>query len=101
MTFQVAFHGEGDQESGLESGDIVIVSDQKHHSVFIQQGHTAGLQKPLSALYNQTIVITSLPGQIYHRPYEKGHLIIEFKVNFPENGFLFPGKVSFVWKSPT
>ncbi|XP_044923910.1 dnaJ homolog subfamily A member 1-like [Mustela putorius furo] len=31
---------------------------------------------------------------IYHRPYEKGHLIIEFKVNVPENGFLSPDKLS-------
>ena len=31
---------------------------------------------------------------IYHRPYEKGRLIIEFKVNFPENGFLSPDKLS-------
>ena len=59
-----------------------------------------GFQKPISTLDNQTIVITSHPGQIvkhgdikcvlnegmpiYRRPYEKGHLIIEFKVNFPD-----------------
>ena len=35
---------------------------------------------------------------IYHRPYEKGHLIIEFKVNFPENGFLSPDKLSLLEK---
>ncbi|MBZ3884759.1 DnaJ-like protein subfamily A member 1 [Sciurus carolinensis] len=34
---------------------------------------------------------------IYHRPYEKGRLIIEFKVNFPENGFLSPDKLC--WKN--
>ncbi|ELW49422.1 DnaJ like protein subfamily A member 1 [Tupaia chinensis] len=59
-------------------------------------------------------VITSHPGQIvkhgdikcvlnegmpiYHRPYEKGRLIIEFKVNFPENGFLSPDKLSLLEK---
>ena len=63
---------------------------------------------------DQTIVITSHPGQIvkhgdikcvlnegmpiYHRPYEKGRLIIEFKVNFPENGFLSPDKLSLLEK---
>ena len=31
---------------------------------------------------------------IYRRPHEKGHLTIEFKVNFPENGFLSPDKLS-------
>ena len=35
---------------------------------------------------------------IYHGPYEKGRLIIEFKVNFPENGFLAPDKLSFLEK---
>ena len=56
-----------------------------------------GFQKPVSTLDNRTIVITSHPGQIvkhgdikcvlnegmpiYCRPYEKGRLIIEFKVN--------------------
>ena len=63
---------------------------------------------------DQTIVITSHPGQIvkhgdikcvlnegmpiYRRPYEKGRLIIEFKVNFPENGFLSPDKLSLLEK---
>ena len=60
-------------------------------------------QKPMATFGNQTRVITSYLGQIgkhgdikcvlnegmpiYRRPYEKGHLIIEFKVNFPEKGF--------------
>ena len=73
-----------------------------------------GFQKPISTLDNRTIVITSHPGQIvkhgdikcvlnegmpiYHRPYEKGRLIIEFKVNFPENGFLSPDKLSLLEK---
>nr|XP_055184872.1 dnaJ homolog subfamily A member 1-like isoform X3 [Nyctereutes procyonoides] len=35
---------------------------------------------------------------IYRRPYEKGRLIIEFKVNFPENGFLSPEKLSLLEK---
>ena len=35
---------------------------------------------------------------IYCRPYEKGRLIIEFKVNFPENGFLSPDKLSLLEK---
>ncbi|CAK7295634.1 DnaJ homolog subfamily A member 1 [Vulpes lagopus] len=35
---------------------------------------------------------------IYRRPHEKGCLIIEFKVNFPENGFLSPDKLSLLEK---
>lgn len=71
-------------------------------------GHTIGrsimwFPKPISTLDNRTIVITSHPGQIvkhgdikcvlnegmpiYRRPYEKGRLIIEFKVNFLKMAF--------------
>jgi len=31
---KVVFHGEGDQEPGLEAGDVVIVLVEKEHSVF-------------------------------------------------------------------
>uniref|UniRef100_A0A2K5YEF4 J domain-containing protein n=1 Tax=Mandrillus leucophaeus TaxID=9568 RepID=A0A2K5YEF4_MANLE len=120
---KITFHGEGDQEPGLEPGGIIIVLDQKDHAVFkdlfmcmdIQLVEAlCGFQKPISTLGNRTIVITSHPGQtvkhgdikcvlnegmpIYHRPYEKGRLIIEFKVNFPENGFLSPDKLSLLEK---
>ncbi|XP_009454529.1 dnaJ homolog subfamily A member 1 isoform X2 [Pan troglodytes] len=128
---KITFHGEGDQEPGLEPGDIIIVLDQKDHAVFTRRGEDlfmcmdiqlvealCGFQKPISTLDNRTIVITSHPGQIvkhgdikcvlnegmpiYRRPYEKGRLIIEFKfllkVNFPENGFLSPDKLSLLEK---
>ncbi|KAG8516739.1 DnaJ subfamily A member 1 [Galemys pyrenaicus] len=35
---------------------------------------------------------------IYHKAYEKCSLIIKFKVNFPENGFLFPDRLSLLEK---
>ncbi|EHB13378.1 DnaJ-like protein subfamily A member 1 [Heterocephalus glaber] len=35
---------------------------------------------------------------IDHRPHEKGRRITEFKVNFPENGFLSPDKLSLLAK---
>ncbi|NIG60503.1 dnaJ-like [Pontoporia blainvillei] len=124
---KITFRGEGDQEPGLEPGDIIIVLDQKDHAVFTRRGEDlftcmdiqlvealCGFQKPISTLDSQTIVITSHPGQIvkhggikcvlnevmpiYRRPYEKGRLIIEFKVNFPENGFLSPDKLSLLEK---
>uniref|UniRef100_A0A2K5QX55 Chaperone DnaJ C-terminal domain-containing protein n=1 Tax=Cebus imitator TaxID=2715852 RepID=A0A2K5QX55_CEBIM len=118
---KITFHGEGDQEQGLEPGDIIIVLDQKDHAVFTQREDLfmcmdtqlvealCGFQKPISTLDSRTVVITSHPGQIvkhgdikcvlnegmpiYHRPHEKRRLIIEFKVNFPENGFLSPDKL--------
>ena len=108
---KITLHGEGDQEPGLEPGDIIIVLDQKDHAVFTQRGEDlflcmdiqlvealCGFQKPVSTLDHRTTVITSHPGQIvkhgdikcvlnegmpiYRRPYEKGRLIIEFKVSY-------------------
>lgn len=31
---KIVFGGEGDQEPGLEAGDIIIVLDEQEHSVF-------------------------------------------------------------------
>ncbi|XP_073202131.1 dnaJ homolog subfamily A member 1 isoform X2 [Lepidochelys kempii] len=124
---KITFHGEGDQEPGLEPGDIIIVLDQKDHSTFTRRGEDlflsmdiqlvealCGFQKPIATLDNRTIIITSHPGQIvkhgdikcvlnegmpiYRRPYEKGRLIMEFKVNFPECGFLSSDKLCLLEK---
>ena len=74
---EIKSHGEGDQEPGLEPGDIIIVLDQRDHAVFTWRGEDlfmcmdiqlvealCGFQKPISTLDNRTIVITSHPGQI-------------------------------------
>uniref|UniRef100_A0A8D2CMZ2 DnaJ homolog subfamily A member 1 n=1 Tax=Sciurus vulgaris TaxID=55149 RepID=A0A8D2CMZ2_SCIVU len=132
---KITLHGEGDQEPGLEAGDIIIVLAQKDHAVFTQGEDLficmdiqlvealCGFLKPISTLFffffgywelNSGPFITSHPGQIvkhgdikcvlnegmpiYRRPCEKGRLIIEFKVNFPENGFLSPDKLSLLEK---
>ncbi|XP_064356946.1 dnaJ homolog subfamily A member 1-like isoform X1 [Dromaius novaehollandiae] len=124
---KITFHGEGDQEPGLEPGDIIIVLDQKDHPTFTRRGEDlvmcmdiqlvealCGFQKPITTLDNRTIIITSHPGHtvkhgdikcvmnegmpIYRRPYEKGCLIIEFKVNFPGSGFLSSDKLSLLEK---
>ncbi|CAO2580433.1 DnaJ homolog subfamily A member 1 [Lemmus lemmus] len=107
---KITFHGEGDQEPGLcrRGEDLFMCMDIQLVEAL------CGFQKPISTLDNRTIVITSHPGQIvkhgdikcvlnegmpiYRRPYEKGRLIIEFKVNFPENGFLSPDKLSLLEK---
>ncbi|KAL7980351.1 hypothetical protein Chor_014680 [Crotalus horridus] len=36
---KLVFHGEGDQEPDLEPGDVIIVLDQKDHSVFQRRGN--------------------------------------------------------------
>ncbi|XP_045070742.1 dnaJ homolog subfamily A member 1-like [Coregonus clupeaformis] len=111
---KLVFHGEGDQEPGLEPGDIIIVLDQRVHPVFTRQGEnltmTMELQlvepcvvsKPVQTLDNRSLLITCHPGELIkpgdnvpewgdaHAPrrLKKGHLIILFSVVFPEANFL-------------
>ncbi|XP_031603203.1 dnaJ homolog subfamily A member 1 [Oreochromis aureus] len=114
---KITFHGEGDQEPGLEPGDVIIVLDQKDHPVFQRQDNNlimrmniklaealCGFQKTIQTLDNRTLVISSQPGEVIkhndvkcvmnegmplHRdPYERGQLIIQFQVEFPEKNWL-------------
>lgn len=110
---QIRFSGEGDQEPGLEPGDIVIVLDEKEHPQFQRFGTNlivsteitlvealCGFQKTIKTLDNRQLIITTLPGEVikdktvkcvmgegmpvYRDPFEKGRLIIKFTVKFPE-----------------
>uniref|UniRef100_A0A8C5C7V7 DnaJ heat shock protein family (Hsp40) member A1 n=1 Tax=Gadus morhua TaxID=8049 RepID=A0A8C5C7V7_GADMO len=119
---KVVFHGEGDQEPGLEAGDIIIVLDQREHSRFTRQGQDlvmtmelqlveslCGFQKPVQTLDNRTLLITSNPGDLIkpgdkkcvlgegmpmqRRPFEKGRLLVHFSVVFPKANFLPQGKL--------
>ncbi|KAB5518267.1 hypothetical protein PHYPO_G00163770 [Pangasianodon hypophthalmus] len=114
---KIVFHGEGDQEPGLEPGDIIIVLEQKAHPVFTRQAmdlimtmevqlveSLCGFQKPVRTLDNRTLLITSHPGELirpgdkkcvlnegmplHRRPFEKGRLVILFNVVFPKANFL-------------
>ncbi|KAJ8357907.1 hypothetical protein AAFF_G00056460, partial [Aldrovandia affinis] len=80
---KIVFHGEGDQEPGLEPGDIIIVLDQKVHPVYTstdvqpqggRQGEDlvmsvelqlvealCGFHRPVQTLDNRTLLITSHP----------------------------------------
>ncbi|KAL1425368.1 hypothetical protein MTO96_019254 [Rhipicephalus appendiculatus] len=110
---KITFSGEGDQEPGLEPGDIIVVLDEREHEVF-KRNRTdlmmrmdltltealCGFQKTITTLDNRTLVITNLPGEVikngsvkcilnegmpqYRNPFEKGKLIIHFVVNFPD-----------------
>ncbi|XP_066557980.1 dnaJ homolog subfamily A member 4 [Amia ocellicauda] len=116
---KITFHGEGDQEPGLEPGDVIIVLDQKEHAVFHRQEDDlimkmeiklvealCGFKKTIRTLDNRILLISSPPGKVikhndikcvqsegmpvYRDPYEKGQLIIQFLVTFPQNGWLPP-----------
>lgn len=110
---KIVFSGEGDQEPGLQPGDIVIVLDEKEHPTFARAGNDlvmkmpiqlveslCGFQKVIKTLDERDLVITSLPGEVikndqakciigegmpmYKNPFEKGRLVIQFQVIFPD-----------------
>ena len=110
---KITFSGEGDQEPGLEPGDIIIVLDEKEHSLFKRSASDlilrleielvealCGFQKVIKTLDDRSLVITAIPGEVfkhgdvkcilnegmpqYKNPFEKGRMIIQFLVNFPD-----------------
>ncbi|XP_049579281.1 dnaJ homolog subfamily A member 4 [Syngnathus scovelli] len=114
---KITFHGEGDQEPDLEPGDVIIVLDQKEHSLFKRSDDNltmtmsiklvealCGFKKAINTLDDRTLIITSQPGEViknndtkviqnegmpvYRSPYEKGQLFIQFQVEFPEKHWL-------------
>jgi len=111
---KITFAGEGDQEPGMEPGDIIIVLDEKEHATFKRSGidliHTINIslsdslcsfKKTIQTLDDRTLVIQTVPGEViktgdlkcvfgegmptYRNPFEKGKLIIQFKVDFPDS----------------
>ncbi|XP_060709578.1 dnaJ homolog subfamily A member 4-like [Hemiscyllium ocellatum] len=114
---KITFRGEGDQEPGLEPGDVIIVLDQKDHDVFQRHGNDlvmkmeillvealCGFKRTIGTLDRRTLLISSKPGEvikvgslkcvrnegmpIYRDPFEKGLLIIQFSVKFPPYGWI-------------
>lgn len=111
---KISFSGEGDQEPGLEPGDIIIVLDEKEHPTFKRNGTDliikmnvnitealCGFKKTVTTLDNRTLVIQTVPGEVikngdlkcvigegmptYRNPFEKGRLIVQFIVDFPDS----------------
>uniref|UniRef100_H3CSK2 DnaJ homolog subfamily A member 1 n=2 Tax=Tetraodon nigroviridis TaxID=99883 RepID=H3CSK2_TETNG len=114
---RITFHGEGDQEPGLEPGDVIIVLDQKEHAVFQRRGDDlimrmnlklvealCGFKKTVETLDDRVLVVSTRPGEVikqddvkcvqnegmpvYRDPYDKGQLIIQFDVDFPKKHWL-------------
>ncbi|CAI9565521.1 unnamed protein product [Staurois parvus] len=114
---KIVFHGEGDQEPGSEPGDVVIVLDQRKHKVFQRQEDNVimkmeirlvealcGFKKTIETMDGRTLLITSYPGEVIKHghmksiqnegmplqrdPFEKGLLIINFLVVFPDNDWI-------------
>ncbi|KAM4690899.1 dnaJ homolog subfamily A member 4-like [Rhinophrynus dorsalis] len=114
---KIIFHGEGDQAPDFQPGDIVIVLEQKPHPTFQRKNHDlimkmeiqladalCGCRQSVQTLDGRTVLVTSQPGEvikpgdikcipnegmpIYRNPFEKGNLIIQFQVKFPDPGWL-------------
>lgn len=109
---KIPFFGEGDQEPGIEPGDIIFEIDEMEHEVFSRKGLNlsmkmeisltealCGFQRPIKTLDGRTLVITQMPGDVvkhgdikcilnegmpmHKNPFEKGKLIVQFAVKFP------------------
>ncbi|XP_050542629.1 dnaJ homolog subfamily A member 1 [Daktulosphaira vitifoliae] len=110
---KITFSGEGDQEPSLEPGDIIIVLDEREHRVYKRNGSDlvlrmeielvealCGFQKVIKTLDDRSLVVTAIPGEVlkhgdvkcimnegmpqYKNPFEKGRMIVQFLVNFPD-----------------
>ncbi|CAH3042484.1 unnamed protein product [Porites lobata] len=120
---KITFSGEGDQEPGIEPGDIIIILDEKEHPLYKRNDMDlrrkmelelvealCGFQRTIDMLDQRKLVITSLAGDVikpgdvkcvmnegmprYRSPFEKGRLIITFEVKFPPDGFITPASLS-------
>lgn len=120
---KIIMTGEGEQEPGVPAGDLIFVLDEQEHPVFTRKGSNlimrmelelveglCGFQKSIKTLDNRHLLLTVLPGEVikqgdfkcvpgegmphYKNPFEKGNLIIQFVIHFPENNFIAPEKIS-------
>ena len=87
---KITFSGEGDQEPGLEPGDIIIVLDEKEHPTFKRSGvdlimkfniniteALCGFKKVVTTLDDRTLVIQTIPGKFFpvQFPVHNGQII--------------------------
>ncbi|KAL3083279.1 hypothetical protein niasHS_011081 [Heterodera schachtii] len=113
---KIVFYGEGDQEPGIEPGDVVLVIKTKSHEQFERKGDDLFMKKTVSLadalcgftttikhLDGRQITLTTMPGDIIkpesirgaiqegmpkpNSP-ERGNLYIIFEVKFPKKHFL-------------
>lgn len=114
---KIVFAGEGDQEPGIEPGDVIFVLDEKEDKVFRRQGSDlfmhmeielveamCGFRRVITTLDDRQLVIQSHLGEVvphgalkvvlnegfpqHRRPFDKGRLVIQFSVNFPQDNWI-------------
>lgn len=97
-----------------EPGDIIVILDEKEHETFKRMSKNdlllhmeltlteslCGFQKVIKTLDDRSLVLTAIPGEVikhgdvkcilgegmptYKNPFEKGKLVIQFFVKFPD-----------------
>jgi len=110
---KIIFRGQGDEEVGLEPGNVIFVLDEKEHPTYTRRDKNlilsiklqlsealTGCVKNIKTLDGRDLHFTLLPGEVISHdeckviqgegmptrrdPTEKGDLIINFKVEFPK-----------------
>ncbi|KIM65128.1 hypothetical protein SCLCIDRAFT_1212624 [Scleroderma citrinum Foug A] len=109
----IIFHGESDQSPNAESGDVVIVIDEKPHERFKRQENNlvteldvdlltalGGGEVAIKHLDDRALVIRFVPGEVIkneavrvirgqgmpsQRHHEPGDLYVKFNVQFPDS----------------
>ncbi|NP_001171852.1 dnaJ homolog subfamily A member 2-like isoform X1 [Saccoglossus kowalevskii] len=124
---KITFRWEGDQQPGLEPGDVIIVLQQREHDVFQRDGldlymsysiglaeALCGFQISVTHLDGRRLLVKSAPGgvinpgsmraivgegfPVYKSPFEKGNLYIKFEIKWPENNFADENKLKMIEK---
>ncbi|CDW54215.1 DnaJ homolog subfamily A member 2 [Trichuris trichiura] len=108
---KIVFYGEGDQEPGVQPGNVVIVLQGKDHEVFVRDKNDlhmkysiglsdalCGFKTSIRLLNNTDLIIYNTPGEIIEpdsvwmvpgegmpvpKSHFKGNLFIHFEVVFP------------------
>jgi len=112
---KITFSGEGDWSPNIEPGDIIVVLEEKAHTRFKRVSTLnllykltltltealCSFQKVITTLDDRQLLISTIPGEVikhgdlrcivsegmptYKNPFEKGKMIIEFNVVFPDS----------------
>ncbi|XP_059486110.1 dnaJ homolog subfamily A member 2-like [Neocloeon triangulifer] len=119
---KIYLRGEGDQQPGVEPGDVIIVLQMKPHEKFQRTNddlfmtHTITITEALCGfilvvkhLDGRELVVRQPAGEVvkpgdfkgikgegmpqYRNPFEKGVLFIKFDVTFPSNNFADEAKL--------
>jgi len=113
---KIMFRQEGNHLPNTEQGDLVVIVQVKPHNTFQRSGDDlimtqkinicqalCGIELVVTHLDGRELLIKTAPGEIikhddlkavqkegmpiYKNPFEKGHLYIKFKVEFPDNNY--------------